>query len=564
MKNFISSTTRRAPSIGPNDQSVRPQDTALGNRRQREMVYLAILVLLCLVLFFLFLGNRPLWDVDEGMHAATSKDMILSGDWITPQLNGENFYDKPVLFNWLVAISFLVFGFTEFAARLPAAVLGTGSVLVTYFLGRRLFSPTVGFLGGVILATGVEFIILSRVVVHDIALTLFVTLALTFFYLGFTDTSCRKSVWLLFYAALGLAVLAKGPIGVLLPGLIIFLFLVIKRRLNIIRDMHLGWGILIFLAVAAPWYVLIMLKNNDYAAYFFIQQNLAYFFSGESRHPRPFYYYFPIIMGGFFPWSLFLPAALFRALRRGFGKIEDATLFLMLWFGAVFLFFSTASSKLSTYILPLFPAISLLTAALWRDLWVAPTQEGARRGILYPLGLLLVTALSAMVYMLVNPLDELALRYGIPPASITILGLTMVVLSGLVFFFFIIRRHKSAFAAITGMVVVGLLSFILLIVPYINPYRSTKGLAAKLDTLLPQGEKLTFVHRLQDSALFYTDRKATILRRPKDIRDYLASDERVFCVIRKRYFDILESYLPTAHVWNQEGDKLLISNAKPL
>ena len=92
------------------------------------------------------------------------------------------------------------------------------------------------------------------------------------------------------------------------------------------------------------------------------------------------------------------------------------------------------------------------------------------------------------------------------------------------------------------MVVVGLLSFILLIVPYINPYRSTKGLAAKLDTLLPPGEKLTFVHRLQDSALFYTDRKATILRRPKDIRDYLASDERVFCVIRKRYFDILESY----------------------
>ncbi|MEN8809150.1 MAG: glycosyltransferase family 39 protein, partial [Desulfobacterales bacterium] len=365
MKNFISTTTRRAPSGGSNDQSVRPQDTALGNRRQREMVYLAILVLLCLVLFFLFLGNRPLWDVDEGMHAATSKDMILSGDWITPQLNGENFYDKPVLFNWLVAISLLVFGFTEFAARLPAAVLGTGSVLVTYFLGRRLFSPTVGFLGGVILATGVEFIILSRVVVHDIALTLFVTLALTFFYRGFTDTSGRKSVWLLFYAALGLAVLAKGPIGVLLPGLIIFLFLVIKRRLNIIRDMQLGWGILIFLAVAAPWYVLIMLKNNDYAGYFFIQQNLAYFFSGESRHPRPFYYYFPTLMGGFFPWSLFLPAALFRALRRGFGQTEDGTLFLMLWFGAVFLFFSTASSKLSTYILPLFPAVSLLTAALW-------------------------------------------------------------------------------------------------------------------------------------------------------------------------------------------------------
>ena len=528
------------------------------------MVYLTTLVLLCLVLFFLFLGNRPLWDVDEGMHAATSKDMILSGDWITPQLNGENFYDKPVLFNWLVAISFLVFGFTEFAARLPAAVLGTGTVLVTYFLGRRLFSPTVGFLGGVILATSVEFIILSRVVVHDIALTLFITLALTFFYIGLSDPTRRKSVWFLFYASLGLAVLAKGPIGVLLPGLIIFLFLVIRRRLNIIRDMQLGWGILIFLAVAAPWYVLIMLKNEDYAGYFFIQQNLGYFFSGESRHPRPFYYYFPILLGGFFPWSLFLPAALFRSLRRGFGKTEDGTLYLMLWFGAVFLFFSTASSKLSTYILPLFPAVSLLVASLWHDLLDTPMQENSRKGILYPLAFLCMAALAAMVYLLMNPIDKLTLKYGIPLAPINILGLTLAVFIGLIFFFFILRRYKSAFAAITGMVVVGLLSFILLIVPHINPYRSTKGLAEKLDTLLPQGEKMTFVHRLEDSALFYTDRKATILRKPKDITDYLASDERVFCVISKRYFDVLESYLPTAYVWDQEGDKLLISNTKPI
>ncbi|MEN8690641.1 MAG: glycosyltransferase family 39 protein [Desulfobacterales bacterium] len=564
MKNFIPISTRPVAPGTSTGQGLGTREEAIGNSRQHEMVYLATLVLLCFVLFFLFLGNRPLWDVDEGMHAATSKDMILSGDWITPQLNGENFYDKPVLFNWLVAISFLVFGFTEFAARLPAAVLGTGSVLVTYFLGRRMFNPTVGFLGGVILATGVEFIILSRVVVHDIALTFFITLALYLFFHGFSDTSLRKSVWLFFYASLGFAVLAKGPIGVLLPGLIIFLFLVIKRRLNIVGNMQLGWGILIFLAVAAPWYVLIMLKNQDYAGYFFIQQNLAYFFSGESRHPRPFYYYFPILVGGFFPWSLFLPAALFRALRRSFGKKEDATLFLLLWFGAVFLFFSAASSKLSTYILPLFPAVSLLTAALWRDLWVAPSQTGTRRGILYPIGLLLATALSAVVYMLVNPLDKLTPRYGIPPASINILGLTMVVLTGLIFFFLIIRRDKSAFAAITGMVVVGLLLFILLIVPYINPYRSTKGLAEKLDTLLPQGEKMTFVHGFQDTALFYTDRKASILRRPQEITDFLASDERVFCVIKKRYFDVLESYLPTAHVWDQEGDKLLISNTKAL
>jgi hypothetical protein len=206
----------------------------------------------------------------------------------------------------------------------------------------------------------------------------------------------------------------------------------------------------------------------------------------------------------------------------------------------------------------------LLTAALWHDLWVAPTQEGARRGILYPLGFLLVAALAAMVYIHANPLDKLTLRYGIPMATINIFGLTVIVCSGIVFFFLIRRRYRSAFTAMTGMVVVAFLLFIVLIVPYINPYRSTKILSVKLDTLLPRSERLTFFYRLQDSALFYTDRKATILRGQQDLTHYLASNERVFCVISKKYFDALKDDLPTAHVWDQEGDKLLISNAKPL
>ena len=153
---------------------------------KQETIFILTLVALCFVLFFLFLGDRPLWDVDEGMHAATSKDMILTGDWVTPRLNGEKFYDKPPLFNWLVALSFLIFGFTEFAARLPAALLGLGCVLFTYFLGRRMFNPLTGLLGGLILATGGEFIGLSIAVVHDMVLTFCITLTLYFFYRGYT------------------------------------------------------------------------------------------------------------------------------------------------------------------------------------------------------------------------------------------------------------------------------------------------------------------------------------------------------------------------------------------
>jgi hypothetical protein len=427
-----------------------------------------------------------------------------------------------------------------------------------------MHSPLVGLLGGLILATSVEFIVLSRVVVHDIALAFFITLALNFFFLGYTDPTRLKSVWFLFYISLGFAVLAKGPIGLLLPGLILFIFIFIKHRWDIIKNMQIGWGILIFLSIAGPWYGLIILQNKDYAGYFFIQQNLAYFFSGESRHPEPFYYYIPILVGGFFPWFLFLPTAIYRIFKKGIASLNDGTLLLLIWFGATFLFFSIATSKLSTYILPLFPAVSLLVAKLWNDIIGPPPNERFRNGMLYPLAFLLFLTTAAMVYLLLNPLDVLMSQYGIEAIRINMISTIMVTCTGLTFFFFVKRFYRFSFATITATVVLGIFLFLVLIVPYINPFRSTKGLAERLDALLSPGEQLTFFHRIQDTALFYTNRKAGILWGQQAITDYLASEKRVFCVMEKKYFNALKKVLPSAYIWGQEGDKLLISNAKPI
>jgi 4-amino-4-deoxy-L-arabinose transferase-like glycosyltransferase len=493
------------------------------------------------------------------MHASTTKDMVLSGDWITPTFNGKNFYDKPILYNWFAALSFMILGFTEFAARLPAALQGFGCVMITYLLGRLMFGPMVGFLGGVILATSPEYVILSRVVVHDISLAFFVTLSLFFFYLGFTRARYRKTYFLLSYTASGFAVLAKGPLGVALPGLIVGLFLALKGKLRFLKEMRLGWGTLVFLVVTAPWYVLISLKNSDYAGYFFLQQNLQNFFSSELGHPKPFYYYIPILLGGFFPWSFFLPLALIRVLRVRLKAVDDRALFLVVWFGAIFLFFSVASSKLPPYILPSFPAAALLVGVLWHDLLSAPTVQ-LGKGFLYSFVPIVVILSLALVYILIIPPTRLASKYGIDLTQIYFLASNIAAIAVLSFFMCVRKNYKTFFSANVTLIVSAVILFLVLIVPSINPYRSSKQLAQRLDALVPLGEKFVFYRRIRDSALFYTNRKGIVLYIPRQVIQHMTSNKKAYCVIQKKHFAELEKLREVSEVVYEEGRDLIISS----
>ena len=531
-----------------------------GEYWRREITFILVLLSLCYLLFFFQLGKRPLWDIDEGMHAATSKDMVLSGDWITPTLNGEKFYDKPVLYNWLVSLSFLAFGFNEFAARLPSALLGTGSVIVTYLLGKYLFGSTVGFLSGVILAASGEHMLLSRAVVHDMALAFFITLSLFFFYKGFKNESDRRKHLVLFYVSSGFSVLAKGPVGLLLPLLIIGLFLLLRRRLPFLKDLVSPWGIILFLAIASPWHVLVTLRNRDFGSYFFIHQNLMNFLSSEARHHGPVYYYFPVLLGGFFPWSCFLPLALVLALRNKIEKSEEV-LFLTVWFLAIFAFFSVASSKLVTYILPLFPAVACLVGLLWGNLIKGATPE-IRRGFLYSFLLLLSGLTLVILYVWVTPFPSLKLNYGVDIDRLKYYGLPFLGAFVAPFILFLRNRLTASFFAVVAVCVATILLALLFLAPLMNPYRSTKGFALKLDRMLAPGEPLVFVRVLRDSALFYTNRKGLLLMTRKEFTDFLSSKERVFCVMRKALFESDPSWGQMGFVIDEEGHKAIISNKK--
>jgi 4-amino-4-deoxy-L-arabinose transferase-like glycosyltransferase len=546
---------------GPVPAGQAPQHGDVPGQQFGKEEYYAILALcvLCLVLFFFQLGSHPLWDVDEGRHAATSKEMVLSGDWVTTRMNGQNFYDKTALFNWFAALSFLVFGFTEFAARVPAALLGLGTVLVTYLLGRRLFGSRAGLLGGVVLATSPEYIVLSRSVVHDISLAFFITLALAFFFIAFSTERRRVMNLVLFYASLGFAVLAKGPIGILLPGSIIGLFLLAKGRLAFLKEMFPGRGTLIFLAVAAPWYVLISIRNEDYVSYFFLKQNLGNFLSKvQAHHPEPFYYYIPVLLGGMLPWSFFVPLAVIRPLRRGLRNLDDGELFLLLWFSVIFLFFSVANSKLDTYLLPAFPAVALLVGRLWHEM-MTTAAAGLRKGIGWSLAPLPVLFLAATIYIMVKRPEarHFQSHYGMSLQDMRGLLIALTAILFLALLFFIFRRFWSAFSALAATFAAGLLFFLTVYAPVLDAYRSTRTLAKEMDSALRPGEPLVFFLKLWDSALFYTNRRVTLLNTEEQLLAYL-SNEKTLCVIEREEYAKFPKVAAVSRIIDEEGNRLLI------
>jgi len=516
------------------------------------------LVLLCAIVVVPGMGSIAMWDPDEGLHSAISKDMVLSGDWITPQVNGEPFFDKPPLFTWLVALSFMALGFTELAARLPAALIGTATVLVVYLFGRRMFGTTAALLAAVVLATSAEQVVLARTVVHDISLSLFVTLALLAFYRAYIEERHRRRYLALAYASVGAAVLAKGPVGLLLPVAISGIFLVARRDLGFVRKAMPVLGTLIFLAVAAPWYVAVSLANESYLEYFILEKNLGSFSSEVGRHPEPFYHYIPVIIFGFLPWSWFLLLGMVRWFRRR-STANPARLFALIWFGFVFVFFSMASSKLETYILPLFPAGAFFVGGLWSEV-LSDREKRPHPGLLIGYALLCITLLAEVVvaWNWLGSFPEVRPDLHVPiGATLTAINVASV---ALMILFLVRRNYRALFGTTVASMVAVILLFCLMVAPALDPYKSTKTIAQGIDRLLAPGESITFYREHRPSALFYTDRKVRILRDLSELDAYLAQAGALCVIDRKkmRQTDDLDHVLSPFRIVEEDGPKLIV------
>ncbi len=368
--------------------------------------HLLFLVLVASCLFFFGLGKLPLLEPDEGRNAEVAREMLASGDWVTPHFNTLTYLDKPAVFFWLVAVSFRAWGVSEWAARFPSALMALATLLLTWVLAGRMFDRSAGLRAGIILATSPLVFALSRFVTFDMTLTFFVTLAMASFWL--VGAGGARSPWLdaLLFGSMGLATITKGPVGFLLPLLSILAYQAVRRRLHELKKLRWGLGVAVFLVTALPWFVAVSVRHPDFPRYALWRESLVRFATGRAHRTGSFAYYIPVYLWGFFPWSFLLPFAGWNRLKRWRELHEESRnpiVFLLVWAGVVFLFFSISQSKLPAYFLPAVIPLSILMAQVWAEVGsreaLGPT-DWLTAGLAALLGLGLVIALASHLVLL--------------------------------------------------------------------------------------------------------------------------------------------------------------------
>ena len=336
------------------------------NRSLRLTIY----ALLAAILYLPGLGRPALWEPDEGRYAEIAREMVLSGDYVTPRDDFELYFEKPPLVYWAEAAAIGIFGVNEFAVRLPAALFSIGQVVVTAALAELMFGATAGFFAALVLALSPLFFGFARFATLDPALAFFLTAALATFYFAarensFSQPSARR--WMLISAAmLAMGTLAKGPIALLLAGAIALAWLAIEHRLREIVRMPLVWCGLIYAAIVLPWFILMEMRNPGFLRFFFIHEHFERY-TTSSEHGWGPWFFIPIVLGGMWPWIFFVPLG-WSAMRAddalpnivpASSRRSNAS-FLAIWFIVIFVFFSIPRSKLGSYILPALPPLAIV------------------------------------------------------------------------------------------------------------------------------------------------------------------------------------------------------------
>ncbi len=493
----------------------------------------ADLLLLALVIggvYLVLLGQRPLSVPSEARYAEIPREMLASGDWLTPRLNGVKYFEKPPLFYWLQAADEALFGRSEFAVRVLTAAFGVGGCLVVYVAGRAVWSRRAGLLGAGTMATSVLYFELSRQVLLDMPVAFFLTATFSAFLVGIRappESPARGRAMYLMYAMAAGATLTKGLIGIALPGLVVLVWLILTGRWSELRHVRLPTGTLLFLAVTVPWHVAVALRNPEFAWFYFVHEHVLRFLTPEAGRSEPVWFFLPVLIVGWLPWVVFLPRALWAQVgtwsadRRG----RSAELFVLLWFLLPFLFFSASRSKLIPYVLPFFPPLALLLGA-----WLDRALERERRfirGALMVLSVLLIGLAVLVDRVHTDPQLFIPQRYlaAATPALGDLMPLTYGLALAAIALGWLARRE--ALGAALAVTLAGSAVFGLAVDAIVGAAQpgSTKPLAMILDPRLRPGDEVASLFGYPQDLPFYLNRRITVAATGGDELDFGRSVE---------------------------------------
>ena len=320
-----------------------------------------LLVLLYGLLWFGTLNYRHLIPSDEGRYAEMAREMLVTGDWITPRYNGYKYFEKPPLQIWATAAAFQAFGIGDWQARLWTALTGFLTILCIGFTGARIYNARAGWLGALVLASSPMWVIAGHFNSLDMGLSAFLVAALCsllFAQSSENKTLSRNWMWAC-WACMALATLSKGVIGIAIPAMVFVMYSISAWDWKIWRRLYLISGIALYLAITAPWFALVAKRNPEFLEFFFIHEHLQRFTQDDHSRTGPIYYFIPLLLIGFLPWIAQIPSSIAQAWRERRGYFSPSWL-LVCWFLVILGFFSISHSKLPGYIIPIFPALAML------------------------------------------------------------------------------------------------------------------------------------------------------------------------------------------------------------
>lgn len=550
--------------------------------------------LTCFIFFFylLWIGSYSLFTPDEGRYVEAAREMIATGNYITPHVNGVAFLDKPILYYWLEALGLAIFGINEGAARFFPVLFGWMGCLTTYYCGRELFNRRTGIISALILASSPLYFGSAHYANLDLEIAVLISCSLLFF---ITAIKCQDKTRIFYffiaYSFAGFAFLTKGLMSIVFPSMIVGSWIFLLWRWDLIKKIHLIPGLLLMIAIISPWYILVQQENPAFLHYFFVTQQISRFLSnGVFNNKTPFWFYLPVVFLGFLPWSVFLIQGIYQNFIQCIQNVKNhqTQLFLLLWIFIIFIFFSIPHSKIITYILPIFPALALIVGHYLSHALENVSQTGIRFG---SLGFIIIGTGFAITLLAFAQFNWLDFTSDFLPSLVVI---ALIILSSVILSIFI--RKKSVLSLISLYLCCSLFSLLALIqgTQYLNQ-NSAKSLVLNLKMFIqPQDEVVNYFKFYYDIP-FYLGKRITIVanwesptisKRDNWMRELSLgktfqktdnwlineptfwkrwnSDKRLFVFVNQNYFEQFKSHTDKYYLIGTSYDIYLISNKPDL